>query len=166
VQWNGTGSSRSLAILRNVGEALGVFGTVDVAPRPLVLPGYRSSIGPNLTNLKRLEDSVRDLYSPLWPRTIKEIDPAKSARGELIYRDKCKQCHAFIDRKDPGRLVTASMHSLSDVGNDPKMAVNFAERTGDASYSAAVIRERIRRRDSQQRDSRHGARRRVRKATH
>jgi hypothetical protein len=81
VQWNGTGSSRSLAILRNVGEALGVFGTVDVAPRPLVLPGYRSSIGPNLTNLNRLEDSVRDLYSPLWPRTIKEIDPAKSARG-------------------------------------------------------------------------------------
>jgi hypothetical protein len=122
VQWNGTGSSRSLAILRNVGEALGVFGTVDVAPRPLVLPSYRSSIGPNLTNLKRLEDSVRDLYSPVWPRMIKEIDPAKSARGELIYRDKCRQCHAFIDRKNPNRLVTASMHSLAEVGTDPAMA--------------------------------------------
>ena len=131
VQWNGTGSSRSLAILRNVGEALGVFGTVDVAPRPLVLPAYRSSIGPNLTNLKRLEDSVRDLYSPVWPRTIKEIDPAKSARGESIYRDKCIKCHAFIDRKDPNRLVKASMHSLTEVETDPKMAVNFAERTGD-----------------------------------
>jgi hypothetical protein len=130
VQWNGTGASRSLAILRNIGEALGVFGTVDIAPRPLRLPSYRSSIGPNLDNLNKLEDSIRSLYSPVWPKSITAIDQAKYDRGAAIYKEECERCHNKIDRKDPARLVTASMDPIDDAGTDPAMALNFAGRMG------------------------------------
>ena len=47
--------------------------------------------------------------------------------GALLYKTHCLQCHALIDREDPGRKVTAVMNGC---GTDPRVATNFIGRTG------------------------------------
>jgi hypothetical protein len=133
VQWNGSAPNKfpGNPLFRNLGEALGVFGTVDVVPRVALLPKYPSSVSPNLDNLRTLEESVRHLTSPLWPRSLVPIDDVKAARGAATYQDLCLKCHPILkDRKDINRHIKATLTPLDEVGTDSAMAVNFANRSG------------------------------------
>ncbi|HVT92997.1 MAG TPA: di-heme-cytochrome C peroxidase [Bryobacteraceae bacterium] len=133
VQWNGSAQNTfpGNPLFRNIGEVLGVFGTVDVAPRPALLPRYRSSISSNLDNLRAIEETVRQLTSPQWPRSLYPIDEAQAAHGETTYKTECAGCHPVLkNRKDPGRTITAKLVPVTEVGTDPAMAANFARRTG------------------------------------
>jgi hypothetical protein len=143
VQWNGSAPNARLLALgplgRNVGEVLGVFGEVDVVPgRKIPMlpfltkpPQFISSA--NITNLLRLEDIVRTLWSPVWPKNCLPLADAKTlARGKKVYEDNCIGCHRILgdpERKQEDRQITAVLKTLPEVGTDPTMAMNFATRT-------------------------------------
>lgn len=129
VQWIGNvenGGPLDVGSLgRNVGEVLGVFADLELERDP-VPPGYRSSV--RVRNLRALEDWLRTLWSPEWPDGFPTIDEPRATAGEALYREHCLECHARIDRDDPGRRVEAV---LRPVGTDPRAAVNFWTREGD-----------------------------------
>jgi hypothetical protein len=129
VQWNGSAPNAGAGPLaRNTGEILGVFGTVSVQPGN-GLKGYPSSA--NLKALGDLEETLDDLWSPLWPaEVLPAIDQAKASQGQAIFQQQCASCHALIDRTDPNRRITAVMTSVDELGTDPVMADNFLKRTG------------------------------------
>jgi len=140
VQWNGAATNNDSVLLkpfigtahigalgRNLGEVLGVFGSVDATTEGTVLQlkGYPSSI--NKENLITIEVSLRKLWSPQWPVEFPPIDADLKAKGRLIYSQRCESCHETkMRRDDPNRTVTAIMKA---VGTDQTMARNFATRS-------------------------------------
>ena len=101
VQWNGAaenkvsplgiflfGTDQVGALGRNAGEVLGVFGSATVNAHELLIPRpYESTI--NKANLLRIEESLRSLWSPLWPEdAFGKIDAASRIRGELLYKQQ------------------------------------------------------------------------------
>lgn len=130
VQWNGSAPNKGALgpLARNVGEVLGVYGQVKVTPGS-GLAGYPSSV--KVAELGKLEETLDDLWSPLWPEEVlPAIDKAKASHSQTIYQQQCAGCHALIDRTDPNRRITAVMTSVDEVGTDPTMADNFVNRTG------------------------------------
>jgi mono/diheme cytochrome c family protein len=138
VQWNGSAENKDLALLkpiigtahvgalgRNVGEVLGVFGTVDTSREGSLLQlfGYSSSV--NKKNLIDIEELLRKLWSPAWPGELPAIDEPLRAQGETLFKKHCQSCHAAIQRDAVDRRVTADMRA---VGTDQTMAANFAQR--------------------------------------
>jgi len=120
VQWNGLLSNHGAGpIGRNVGEVLGVFGTLDIKPGVL----YPSSA--KVKNLGKLEKWMEGLWSPKWPeKHITAIDTVKAKVGKALYSNNCISCHATIERTNPDRRVTATMIALNSIGTDPTMAIN------------------------------------------
>jgi hypothetical protein len=147
VQWNGFAPNGLLGaggLARNVGEVLGVFGCVEI-PSKSTSPsesescdpiregeptfGYASSI--HISNLGHIEKWVGGLRSPAWPSNIlgglksDEKAEAEFARGEAVYANLCKSCHALVKREDQGKSYQPVMVSVSIIGTDPRMADNF-----------------------------------------
>lgn len=89
-------------ILRNVGEALGVVGLVDLKKDS---PTQFSSTIPfeKINALEQLlagphppteNNEFTGLQSPKWPRNILgEIDQTKAAAGQKLYTTMCTECH-------------------------------------------------------------------------
>ena len=132
VEWLGIAKSGGplgvLALSRNVGEALGVFGNFVIPEEPsLFRVGYPSSV--QVTKLRSLEDQLKGLWSPLWPADFPPITKSQAQQGQTIYRNRCQLCHDLIDRKDPDRRVEAVMNAC---GTDPQAALNFFGRTGSS----------------------------------
>ena len=134
VQWNGSvENSGAGALGRNVGEVLGVFGSLTFNTKSFPLSGHKNSV--NIRNLGQLEALVWKLQSPLWPETILPAVGASDetlAKGRDAFVQHCSGCHADIDRDDPRRRVTAVLTSLSQLGTDPGMAANFANRVSES----------------------------------
>lgn len=128
VQWNGIAPNHGIGPMgRNVGEILGVFGTLDIEPNA-GLRGYKSSA--QALHQGELEKKLTKLWSPLWPAEIlPPLDAAKVASGKAIYQQQCASCHAILDRTDPKRRVDAVMTPVAELGTDPTMATNVANRT-------------------------------------
>lgn len=129
VQWDGIAPNSPPGIgpmARNVGEVLGVFGTVDIQPGA-EWKGYKSSI--EALNQGELEAKLNKLWSPLWPMEyLPALDPAKAERGGVIYQEQCASCHVLLNRTSPS-TYKAAMIPLDTIGTDPTMATNVAERT-------------------------------------
>jgi processive rubber oxygenase RoxA-like protein len=145
VQWNGSApNSRFLSLGplgRNIGEVLGVFADMKIVPGRKV-PFFPSLSKPpqlvssaNLTNLIALEELVKRLWSPQWPKNCLPLaDAATLARGRAVYEGDggCVSCHRLLgpaERKDPRRNITAVLETLPAVATDPTMAMNFAARS-------------------------------------
>jgi cytochrome c5 len=127
VQWNGSAPNADLgALFRNVGELLGVFGTVDVKKSLFGLPDYPSSV--RQSKLVPLEDMVVTLFSPVWPKNVLPVDQALATRGAEIYKQTCVECHKPIDRTDPNRTITAVMTPLQEAGTDPAMTLAYIQK--------------------------------------
>jgi hypothetical protein len=129
VQWNGSATNAGLLgpLTRNVGEVIGVFGGLELLPGSK--SGYPSTI--DMKNLGELEKWVGELLSPQWPGDIlPAIDAAAAARGQAVYAQHCVGCHQLIDRTDTNLDIAVNMIPASEVGTDPSMATNFADRTG------------------------------------
>jgi len=124
VQWNGLLSNHGPGpIGRNVGEVLGVFGTLDIKPGVL----YPSSA--KVANLGRLEKWMESLWSPKWPEQyLKAIDTEKANAGKILYANNCVSCHSTIERTNPDRRVFAEMIALNTIGTDPLMAMNATHK--------------------------------------
>ena len=94
-------------LIRNAGEALGVFAQVNLSPDFSPKDLFRSSIA--LENIVRIEAMLRGpdltgpgfggLQPPKWPSQIFpdeplwKIDPARVSRGRGIYAEICAECH-------------------------------------------------------------------------
>jgi hypothetical protein len=94
-------------LIRNAGEALGVFALVNLSPDYAPETLFRSSVA--LENLVRIEAMLRGpdltgpsfggLQPPKWPSQIFpddaawKIDPARVPKGRGIYAEICAECH-------------------------------------------------------------------------
>ena len=138
VQWNGAaenkrskltaalvGTEHIGALGRNTGEVLGVFGEIDASIEPRIdeLRHYPNSA--KRENLIKIEDSLRQLWSPQWPVEFPPINEGVRASGEILFLKHCASCHKAIVRDDKNRTVKACM---SDEKTDPMMARNFLTR--------------------------------------
>lgn len=83
VEWNGSQSNTGVgALARNIGEVIGVFGEIETEPTfwlGLIDRGYKSSV--NASELRKLEHTVAQLHSPLWPKPFPKIDTALAKQG-------------------------------------------------------------------------------------
>ena len=129
VQWNGSIPNAGIGpALRNLGEVLGTFGSIEIDPKPGKLPNY-----PNTTaetkHLNAIEQDLWALSSPLWPEKLAPIDRAAADAGKPLFEHYCRACHLPIDRTDPGRRIFAQMH---DVKTDRTLndKLNRQVRTG------------------------------------
>ncbi len=154
VQWTGLVSNGDIGPLgRNVGQVIGVFGTLDWQVKPgwtfnTVLGGqgfgethidFRSSI--NKRNLRRVENHLRSLQSPQWPQHILgEFDRDLVSQGAAIFEQYCVSCHHHIDRDDPDRRVIAHMSNQKTILTDPVTANNAINYSG---YSGFVKNEYV-----------------------
>lgn len=151
VQWNGIGANAGLgAIGRNTGEVIGVFGTLDWQRKPgwtlsSLLSGqgfsdshisFQSSV--NVRNLRRIEDQLRDLQSPLWPEMFPKIDETLATAGRELFVRHCSSCHEDIDRTSDERRVIAQMTKLKTIGTDPKMIANSVGYTGYSGITGGL----------------------------
>ncbi|MBI1356768.1 MAG: hypothetical protein GC160_20705 [Acidobacteria bacterium] len=139
VQWNGSAINAGAGpLVRNAGEVMGVFGSLDFAPLP-DNGGYSSTI--RTANLAQLEDWITTLESPQWPAALPAIDAAKAEAGAAIYERTCVNCHPKIERADPARTVKATMVPLATVGTDPEMARQFGRisKTGSLEGRPAAF---------------------------
>jgi hypothetical protein len=149
VQWNGTADN---PLGRNVGEVVGVFGQLNLAPEP-VEDRFKSTA--HFQNLVRLEDQLQNLQAPPWPvETFGELDDARIAQGKKLFLQNCADCHAVRDAESnefpltkPNRFgkqfVRTHMIKLDEIGTDPALAINFATRTADAGSLMAPGTDKV-----------------------
>ena len=135
MQWNGTAENRNDVerLGRNVGEVLGVFAEAQFHTTPLFgIPKFRTSA--RRLNQVKLENHLKQLWSPVWPEHLGAIDEAQKEAGRMLFEQHCVHCHEVIPHGMQHQPVTVEMTSLSEVGTDPRMAMNAAAgtaRTGD-----------------------------------
>jgi len=130
VQWNGALDNAGLgSMARNVGEVLGVWGTVDIDPQVEI--GYESTV--RGMNLLRIEERLRELVSPQWSETpLPPVDEELAALGRPLYVTHCSGCHALLEgeeRTSPRRRIEAVMIPAEQIGTDPLTTTNFKTRT-------------------------------------
>ncbi|MDH5552431.1 MAG: di-heme-cytochrome C peroxidase [Nitrosomonas sp.] len=136
VQWNGSAPNTPIIgpLVRNMGEVVGVFGSLSMDERPWWSPKrwfgdkikYSSTV--NMHNLGKLELWVKQLRSPNWSDTnLPSIDMAKAAKGSVIYREQCASCHQVIPSDKQKEKYKAVMTPINEVGTDPTMAKNAGE---------------------------------------
>ncbi len=127
VQYNGSISNAGLGpVLRNIGQTLGVYGTVDLSKPGM---GYPSSV--SVADLEKLEALLRKLEAPAWPvELLGPVDTALAERGAAVFSQACAGCHAAKD-KDANGLVPVPLVPLDQVGTDPRAARNFMTRPAE-----------------------------------
>ena len=143
VQWNGSIANAKLGSLsRNVGEVLGVFGSLKIRKRGIlpIGPGHKTSV--DVGGLAKLEGLLWKLQSPQWIDTnLPPINEELKEQGKLVFNRLCRGCHADINRTDPNRRIRAKMVPAinpDDPGDpnttrtDATVAVNFLQRTAQA----------------------------------
>ncbi|MGD8571802.1 MAG: di-heme-cytochrome C peroxidase [Gammaproteobacteria bacterium] len=150
VQWNGSANN---PLGRNVGEVLGVFGSVD-----LIDPAQFGNTSARGEELIYLEQLVGKLTAPKWPEEyLGSIDLESAERGYAIYTEfrgdepSCAYCHALRDANGnypmtPAeenlfgvQFVETKMTPLEEIGTDPAMAMNFATRVVSTAHLAPLL---------------------------
>lgn len=120
------------ALGRNLGEVLGVFGSVDLRSGSDKLFETTAL----MPQLEALEEWVDDLKSPRWPaELLGPVDMAEAERGKALFERDCAGCHTMpppwpeptagqaSPRIHVGRIRRAS------VGTDPHYIQSFQTRT-------------------------------------
>jgi len=139
-QWNGAvpnggllGPIRRLA--RNVGQVLGVFGTIDFTSTPT----YPSSA--QRANLLLLEQWVSTLKAPPWPDAVLGApDQARVDRGKQLYLDQgCIGCHKLVPKDQQLQSAEVKTVPVGTVGTDDAMTTMVASRSAP---SAGILQGR------------------------
>jgi hypothetical protein len=153
VQYNG---SVAQPLARNVGEALGVGAItplMSATGEPLPAHArFRSSV--NIAGLTRIEHTLQLLRPPRWPEEILgAIDRDKAARGEVLFKRHCQECHgphlAEPARQQasaplkiiPGTEWRIEVIPLDHIGTDPTAALRFMERRYDLTRTGLTNAE-------------------------
>ena len=132
--WAQYDASIEQPLIRNAGEALGVFALVNLSPDAARDTLFRSSMA--VENLVRIEAMLRGsddpfkqepkrfggLQPPKWPAQIFpndpawKIDPARVIKGRALYAEICVECHLgpvddpVFDTQFPDQSVWKSEH--------------------------------------------------------
>jgi len=128
VQWNGSAPNTNdiERLGRNIGEVLGVFAQTDLEKASILRPYYRTST--RRVNQLRLENWLKVLWSPQWPRQLEDLDEVKVSAGRKLFVDNCVRCHEVVPHKEQDRPVIVAMTPLSEVKTDPRTVTNAATR--------------------------------------
>lgn len=167
VQWNGMVENEKApglggggldygALGRNTGEVIGVFADIKPVPNPGKLTGYVTSI--NVKNLDGLEQGLKTLLPPKWPKLLGDVDAARVAQGQKLFAEKgCDDCHVLLDREDLNTPIVANMARISrserratadspaTIATDPMMACNtyqFRSSSGVMQGTSRLFGER------------------------
>jgi hypothetical protein len=141
VQWNGSIPNAGAGpALRNIGEVLGVYGTVNLQPAHDKWPNYPDTSA-ETKNLNALEQDLWALSSPVWPEKLVPIDRALAKAGKPIFEQQCASCHLAIDRTSPRRRIVAQMR---DVGTDSTLTSNVTRvvKTGKLQGTPKMVNPR------------------------
>src|SRR5688572_28608615 len=139
-----------------MGQALGVGAiTPLVSDSGEPLPPqdrFRSTV--DIAALTRMEHALQLLRPPRWPEDILgAIDREKAARGEVLFRERCQECHgphpAEVARQQasaplktiPGTGWRLEVIPLDHIGTDPTAAMRFIERRYDLSRTGITNAE-------------------------
>jgi len=130
-QWNG-GVPNGLyvqAMARNTGEVFGVFA--DLTPHReglLVKFGENSA---DFAGLQTLEEQIKKLLPPPWPRDLWPIKDELVAKGEALFKANCARgCH-----EEKVTVDNTWVTPVLSVGTDPKMAIN----AGRKSFTGLIL---------------------------
>ena len=153
VQYNG---SVAQPLARNVGEALGVgantpFFDADGKPLP---PEQRFGSTVDIPGLHRIEGALQRLRPPSWPEEILgAVDRDKAARGEVLFKERCQECHGPHVAEPARQFATAPLKlvpgtawrieviPLEHIGTDPTAAQRFIDRRYDLSSTGLTHAE-------------------------
>ncbi|MEO1273934.1 MAG: di-heme-cytochrome C peroxidase [Pseudomonadota bacterium] len=117
-------------LARNVGQALGVFGSID-----LKSDLFASSV--NLEAMALNEDWLEDLRPPPWPaEDLGEIDVALAEQGRDFFAATCAGCHnappfeltPAEDNAAGEQFIKVGAVPAARVGTDPLYTRAFVER--------------------------------------
>jgi mono/diheme cytochrome c family protein len=126
LQWNGAIPNAGPGpALRNIGEVLGVYGTIAIEPQRNARWQRYPKTSAEVKNLNDLERDLWDLQSPRWPEKLLPIDRAAAEAGQPIFQQQCGSCHLPIERANPARRIVAQ---LKDVGTDPELNKGASRR--------------------------------------
>lgn len=148
-------------ITRNVGEVLGVFGSVnldedenvndrlELAFRALS-PLFDST--PQVDNIHRLEKSLSYVSPPKWPASLPPVEQQWADLGKGLYAENCAGCHADIsdgiqanEMTEPNSIgrqyVKIGRIPYDEVGTDPAFAVDYGMREAKTKILGSVLRE-------------------------
>jgi len=136
VQWTGVASNAGVgSLVRNIGQMVGVFATIDPGDPP-PSAGYYSSV--NLPNLRALERQLKRLKSPVWPENVlPPIDHRLAAAGRELFVRDCRSCHHDIERNGKDRVQTTRL-SIATVRTDPLVAENLINARGNTGFLAGT----------------------------
>jgi processive rubber oxygenase RoxA-like protein len=143
VQWNG---AIQHPLARNIAQVIGVNANLFTDPGDSFTPSvdladpFRSSV--DITALLRLEELVRKLKPPRWPKEFPSIDTRLAARGKELYhgdeakglKNLCAHCHVAESLPQPnahGQRLRVHMIPQREVGTDATHAANFSARTAN-----------------------------------
>ncbi len=126
VQWNGSAPNLKVegdgAVLRNIGEVIGVFGQLEyVAPKILLPPSFKSSV--NYQGIKNIEYWISELRSPPIPDSFSEAH-GDLVLGRQMYTYYCERCHAILQGA-PQFPVPIKMIPQNLVKTDSALVDNF-----------------------------------------
>ncbi len=116
------------ALLRNVGEAVGVFADVTPKKKTFWLSGFSSSV--QIKNLVKMEQMIGKLKPPAWPAAVfGRPDDAKVAQGKRLFEKACKDCHKPFDRTDlnplhEAKIIRQPLRTAGEDRTDPWAACN------------------------------------------
>jgi hypothetical protein len=133
-QWSGTLPD---PVLRNGGEAIGVFARTDFSSATRADGLFESTI--DFKGQIRLEELLRKLAPPQWPEDILgRIDRGKAATGKALFAENCAGCHSnwphrwSEPRLEGKRFIENAIVGASVIGTDPAQFGNpqFQESPG------------------------------------
>ena len=147
VQWPAFSPNGPLqlgTLIRNAGEVLGTFGTIDIPKNKGLtgllakgLPAYDSSL--KIDNLGKLEAWVAELRSPQWPEEyLPAINQELAKRGKVHYDKYCLGCHTVISPQDQVLPYQAKLIPLKKVRTDPKELENLDRNLKAGKYEGRL----------------------------
>src|ERR1700730_14018844 len=149
--WAQYDASIQQPLIRNAGEALGVFALLNLSPDYPPETLFRSSVA--IDTLARIEAMVAGpdpfsrksfggLLSPKWPSQIFpddpawNIDPARVSKGRAIYAEICAECHlgpvddAVFDTQFPGQSIWSAGRWKGTDGPNLDHALELVQKGG------------------------------------
>jgi len=151
--WVQSNGSIRQPMARNIIESLAVNASLMLPPRKG--PIYASSV--RMKNMRDMENLAAQLEPPRWPAWLfGRLDQEKAARGRVLYQQFCARCHQprletpatyqQIGVVPPGsfppdqvsqaagiKLLFLPIFDVKTIGTDPYDALNFNQRTADAT---------------------------------
>ncbi|WP_138472177.1 di-heme-cytochrome C peroxidase [Poseidonocella sp. HB161398] len=116
---------------RNLGQALGVFGTVNLSGKDM----FTSSA--DIDALQDYERWLEMLDVPAWPEAeLGPIDEELGQKGKDLFAANCERCHNAPNyrKTDAGRnakedtFIEVSHHAMEEAGTDPAYIAAFTRR--------------------------------------